>query len=682
MRADDRDGGAPDVSGSGRNVTLWLAGALFLAAVVFLLADATARGRQHQERSLSRLLDDARTASARLERVLLRVSGELETFARFTREMGQSEEVLVAELDDHLSDLGNRILGVAVFDSAGEVLAGRPTPMPEVHEPIGREISTRGFSLDSTTVVQTDGALPDGRPFAAMLHRLEGREGESGQVLAVLLFLGPWPASAISPGAYEDPVTVFLLDSDGTILYHPRRDWIGLLILSPADSLYDPELYDLLPRILGEDDGAWILVSEVLFEGSWMKAQESLLATSPVSLPDGGSWRLGLTTTPEESALSGIPSVVRVGGIPLLVGLLLMATAFLLSVGRGWTRRARTLRRRTAWYETLLEAGPDGLLVLDGTHRVVAVNDTFSRLTGRSAKEVLGVSVNELLDLPGSTDEAADPVVIPRGRTELKLLGKEGDVVNVEANTGTFEVGGETYSLSTMRDVGWRNRMERETLRVAEKERLLVGKELHDGLAQHLTGIGFLSATLTSKLIDQGAEGAREAERISRLVRDGVGQIRVLSKGLELSELSGEELPEALEEMAGVVRRIMGVDLRLDVALGREPEGSGMSSMEATQIFRLCHDLVSDAVKKRLASRIRISLREGTDRVDRVDRVDLVVRHDGREAGPERVEDTSPFAFRLRYRARLLDAMLDGSEEDGWTVTRCSFRLGREARHD
>jgi glucose-6-phosphate-specific signal transduction histidine kinase len=101
-----------------------------------------------------------------------------------------------------------------------------------------------------------------------------------------------------------------------------------------------------------------------------------------------------------------------------------------------------------------------------------------------------------------------------------------------------------------------------------------------------------------------------------------------------------------------------------------------MSSIEATQLFRLCHDLVSNAVKKRLASRIRIALREGTDRVD------LVVRHDGREQRPAAVEDTSPFAYRLRYRARLLEATLAESEEDGWTVTRCSFRLGREARHD
>jgi signal transduction histidine kinase len=245
--------------------------------------------------------------------------------------------------------------------------------------------------------------------------------------------------------------------------------------------------------------------------------------------------------------------------------------------------------------------------------------------------------------------------------------------VEVEVRTGAFFHRGREYVVALVRDLGWRRRLERETLRVGERERLLLGKELHDGLGQHLTGVAFMAKTLARKLAGAHAREAEDVEAIGRLVKDAVGQIRVLSKGLELSEYEGQELPQALEEMSSVVGRLMGVSMELDLDPGLKNGDMKLDRGQATQLYRVCHDVVSDAVRNRMAQKVRIQIRKVEEGVL------LSVQHDGAVQAQEAVGDRSLLSFRLRYRARLLDASLEMSQNpEGVTTVLCSVRVNGE----
>jgi signal transduction histidine kinase len=122
--------------------------------------------------------------------------------------------------------------------------------------------------------------------------------------------------------------------------------------------------------------------------------------------------------------------------------------------------------------------------------------------------------------------------------------------------------------------------------------------------------------------------------------------------------------------MSGVVRRLMGVALELDMGVDLVDGEVELDRVQATQLYRLCHDVVSDAVRNRLARRIQIRIRRDGDRLV------LEIRHDGSRPSVEETDSGSSVPFRLRYRARLLDAVVEVSETDsGETMTRCSLMV-------
>jgi signal transduction histidine kinase len=674
-----------------------------------LAYEGLSRVRAAHEDALDILLDEARTRAGELEGAFGRIERELAGFARTPWRPADGPAAaltLVDALRGRLADSDRLVEGILLQDPEGRVVASAPrslgsdpgteaavtwtAPRPDGEQGSGLDgrsapagagpagalpgsrsgdggapadppAGTARAVMGPRLTVRTGGRLPDGSPALGLsVPMMSGLDTVA--VLTALVAPEREPESSpFRDYSGLDPY-VLLLDSAGVILSHPRREWIGQVILTAADSLYDPEIWRRLPRILGEDEEGWAMVSEVLSPGSWLRTEASLLAVVHLRPPAGGPWHLGLAATPGGHRLPGTPSPEQLAGMALLLTLVLVGATYVLPRYRALATLQRSAEAEAAWYRALALAGPDGLLVLDGGERVVAANAALGHLVGRPPEAIEGTHVRELIEMGPGGGRALSP-----GFSEARL-GGEGPQVEAEVHAAEFSLYGRTFLLCLVRDMGWRRRVERETLRVGEKERLLLGKELHDGLGQHMTGVAFMAKTLSQRLADRGSDGADEVERIGHLLKDAVGQIRILSKGLELSEYEGQELPGALEEMSAVARRLMGVAVALDLQPGLAADGGGLDRMQATQVYRLCHDVVSDAVRNRLAQNIRITIgRTG-------DRMTIHIVQDGRRPRAEVSEGPAMPDYRLRYRARLLDATLNVSEDGGATTT-CSFRV-------
>ena len=661
---------------SSKEVSRWpwvplLAAFLAMVAAGLLISDVRRMGEETRREDLGFLLADSRKKAGELEAVLYRIDGELARMARLAGEGGRLRvEGLDQEFRARLADLDTLLAAFALLDPAGEVLWADPSPLVEAALDSGLAEGVQAAALQPETLVLGSILLADGRSIAGALRAVRAGEGDPLGFILLLLDLEQ------SPGTWPEPShallypTYMLLDDLGHVLSHPEGDWVGWLLLADVDSLYDPELWDILPEILSPEGGAWLLASEVAAPGSWARGLESAISSSPVRLPNGDRWHLVLTVTEGSGPILGFPASFEVGGLAVLLAILLLGSSLILLLRGMPTSWATSDGAEGAWYRSLVEAGADGLVVVSGQDRVVTANEAFARLSGMPLESLVGSRFQDLLEPP--VPEVDETVVgeLRSGWTEARLRSEDDSPLEVEMNTAEFNVDSEVYRLAMVRDVTWRRGIERETLRVGEKERLLLGKELHDGVGQTLTGVAFMAKSLAGKLVNEGRGGADEAHRIAELVKDAVGQIRILSKGLELAEYEAQELPRALQEMSEVVRRLMGVNLDVNLALGLETAEAKLDGFLATQLYRLCHDVVSDAVRDLLAQNISVSItREGG-------LISLVVHHDGRKPEGDATRGiTMPF-YRFRYRARLLDAALKVSDAvGGGTTISCSFRV-------
>src|SRR5690606_7305768 len=130
----------------------------------------------------------------------------------------------------------------------------------------------------------------------------------------------------------------------------------------------------------------------------------------------------------------------------------------------------------------------------------VDVNRQACESLGYSREEILKLNLIDLcrgLDLEHLWDliDRLDP-----GQSDTLAAAhvrRDGSTFPVELHLGPIWDQGEAPRvLALARDVTDRHRLERAALEAAEQEARRIGRDLHDGLGQHLTGMAFLAKGL------------------------------------------------------------------------------------------------------------------------------------------------------------------------------------------
>ena len=201
----------------------------------------------------------------------------------------------------------------------------------------------------------------------------------------------------------------------------------------------------------------------------------------------------------------------------------------------------------------------------------------------------------------------------------------------------------------------------------ADQERERLGRELHDGLCQHLAGIAALSAALSQRLPQLGpAAGAAEVAAIGLLLRQAVVCARDLAQGLCPPELRGTELTQALAVLAGNVSALFGVVCHFEA---RQPcPDLGVDGQ--THLFRIVQEAVHNAIVHGRSSRIDIVLSSGPDE-------GLVCISDDGAGLPDHGDAKRSMGLRsMAYRARMLGGSLRVQRQPTQgTAVSCTFRV-------
>jgi signal transduction histidine kinase len=211
-----------------------------------------------------------------------------------------------------------------------------------------------------------------------------------------------------------------------------------------------------------------------------------------------------------------------------------------------------------------------------------------------------------------------------------------------------------------------RRQIEREILDISEREKSLVGQDLHDGLCQTLSGIGLLVKALKRNLeedkLPAGAAAAK-ADAIVNLLKEAVNEARDLAAGMYPVNIEEYGLAPALERLAAESARRFHLNCKFKcpapVVL--------VDNHAAAHLYRITQEAVRNATTHGRAELVLITLAAAGERIT------LKIEDNGRGL----LKGMEPMGMGLKmmnYRARTIGASLDFRQRPrrGIAVT-CSF---------
>jgi PAS domain S-box-containing protein len=210
-----------------------------------------------------------------------------------------------------------------------------------------------------------------------------------------------------------------------------------------------------------------------------------------------------------------------------------------------------------------------------------------------------------------------------------------------------------------------RKRLEAAIADAIEDERERLGRELHDGLLQELTGIAMMMHVLARTLMEPAPVQAKEADRLCMMLETAHGNVRDLSKDFYPVELKQHGLLVALKGVAQRTQAQFGVSCKVEAKANAT---KALSEAMAVQLFRISQEAVQNAIKHAHAHKILIRLvkTKGICRLDVCDDgVGIAEGSTGSGGMGIRI---------MRYRAQMIQGTLRvGKNDEGGTLVSCTL---------
>lgn len=322
------------------------------------------------------------------------------------------------------------------------------------------------------------------------------------------------------------------------------------------------------------------------------------------------------------------PTTALVGGIFatfLIAGYLYLATGRTLQVERLVAERTRALRDSEQRFRRLVDNAGDAFFLHDEKGHLIDVSKRACDSLGYSREELLSMKVP---DVDVSFDPQQDPLrhwALPNQAYPVTFEGthrrKDGTTFPVEIRLAPLEIGGQRFMLALARDITDRKHAEqeiqeeqrllRDMLDMQERDRKLVAYEIHDGLAQQLTGAFYKLQSIDGLRDRDPAASQAILDEAVRLLGQSMAETRRLISGLRPPILDESGIVEAVEYLAAEQRQKGGpeIEVQCDETFGRlTPPLEGA-------IFRIVQESLTNACRYSRSEKVRVELTQANGQV-------------------------------------------------------------------
>jgi PAS domain S-box-containing protein len=248
----------------------------------------------------------------------------------------------------------------------------------------------------------------------------------------------------------------------------------------------------------------------------------------------------------------------------------------------------------------------DTLMLVDTGLKVRFINKTTADM---SIEQIIGREIGVLLP------EAARAGVLERLRHLLdtgetatyEFESSHGGQVRYFENRAVLvrDAGiGTGISIST-RDITERKNLEQEILDISGRERQSIGRDLHDGLGQELTGIALMLRGLASRVRERCPDAMDSVNEIVGLVNLSIESARSLARGLLPVRTETGGLAFALRELASRSRDLYGLEVNFRAEVWHELT---LDETDASHLYRIAQEALTNAARHGHATRVEILL--------------------------------------------------------------------------
>ena len=332
-------------------------------------------------------------------------------------------------------------------------------------------------------------------------------------------------------------------------------------------------------------------------------------------------------------------------------------------------------QERLRLLDAAIRSSSDGILITTADldtegPRIEFANEGMAQMTGYNVRELRGQSLEIFRGAKTNQDVIRDMRdSLEHGKpfsTEIVHYKKDGapylvrwGISPVKDDSGTI-----THFVSVQREITEQRRLERELVEISEREQRRIGRDLHDGLGQKLTGLSFMAKSLERRLKSYDFEAAEQAMTIAQLVNEAKSDARTLSKGLVTVDLKGNGLVLALEELAARIEHFAPIKCTVTSNLTIPI----LDEDVATHLYRIGQEAMNNAFKHSGAKNIAVELHQFDNQIV------LTVEDDG-VGFPESNVSTPGMGLRImEFRAKMINASFGIKPlPDGGTRVQCTL---------
>ncbi len=330
-------------------------------------------------------------------------------------------------------------------------------------------------------------------------------------------------------------------------------------------------------------------------------------------------------------------------------------------------------QRLEAKLQAVVNTAVDGIITINVHGFIESVNPAAEQMFQYSAHELVGQNIKILM--PSPYREQHDEYLEAYHRTGVaKIIGLGREAVGLRKDGTSFpvdlavsEIKLDDYHGYTgvVRDISQRKKLEKEVLDISTSEQQRIGRDLHDGLGQELTGIALMAGVLATQLESKDLPEAQTASEIVELVNQAIQHTRALVHGLCPVILENDGLMLSLEHLADTVATRYPVKCRFICHLPLQFTDHHV----ATHLYYIAHEAIHNAVRHGNPQSIDITLEQLAD-----DKARMSISDDGSGISADSRDPDGRGMFIMNYRAGIISGSLKVEHGDkGGTAVQCTF---------